>query len=387
MEKTFILIIDPDEASRHFLAQTIAKRDYVALQAASAKEGLKTIADVLPSVVVFDTKLTDYTIGEFMHRMKQEKRTSIIPVVAMSSNSDPDEMEKCLEAGCVEFYIKSGSSIMALINSIPDLIMKAKQANTQSKKNGLLCAFLSAKGGIGTSSLCANIGMNIAKNMIHSTISIADLVLPIGSIAQIVGYEGDFNVIRVSEMDSAAITPAYLKDNLISPASWFFHLLPGSPDPSAANQLKVDRITDIIKTMRATYDYVLVDLGRALSRISLPIIQEADIVVLVLSTDLSTASLTKKTLNYLIEQGIESKRIYPILNRAVGLEGLSKADAEKILGINIRLTVPYMMSNFTLANNQNIPVTTKFPTDTVSLTMKQAAVEISEMAIAAQAKK
>jgi Flp pilus assembly CpaE family ATPase len=128
----------------------------------------------------------------------------------------------------------------------------------------------------------------------------------------------------------------------------------------------------------------LVDLGRSLSKISLPIIQAADLVVLILSTDLSTVNHTKKLWHYLKGQGISPNHVYPILNRAVGLEGLTKAEAEKILELEIKLMMPYMMGNFSLANNQNTPISLKFPTDTATMVMKQAALEMSQKVVKMQ---
>jgi hypothetical protein len=63
------------------------------------------------------------------------------------------------------------------------------------------------------------------------------------------------------------------------------------------------------------------------------------------------------------------------------LEGVSKAEAEQIIGMPIRLTIPYMGSDFTLANNQNIPVPVKFPTATATIMLNQAAMDISSLAI------
>jgi len=68
----------------------------------------------------------------------------------------------------------------------------------------------------------------------------------------------------------------------------------------------------------------------------------------------------------------------------VGLEGLTKAEAEKILGLKIDLMMPYMMGNFTLANNQHAPISVKFPTDTASMVLRQAALEMSQKAIRTQ---
>ncbi len=98
-------------------------------------------------------------------------------------------------------------------------------------------------------------------------------------------------------------------------------------------------------------------------------------------TDLSTVNHTKKIWHYLREEGIDPNYIFPILNRAVGLEGLTK----KILGINIKLTMLYMMGNFTMANNQNIPISVGFPTDTATMILKQAAIEMSQKIVKMQA--
>ena len=119
-----------------------------------------------------------------------------------------------------------------------------------------------------------------------------------------------------------------------------------------------------------SYDYILVDLGRALSRISLPIIQMADVVVLIVGTDLSTAILTRTVWNYLKTQGIDPRRLYPLQNRAVGLEGLTKIELEQMTGLQIRLTLPYMSGNFTVANNRHEPVIAKFPNNSSTFTLE-----------------
>jgi len=217
-------------------------------------------------------------------------------------------------------------------------------------------------------------------------VALADLVLPMGAIAPLVGVpEYGFNLVEVAQQPPEKITPAYLRENLVVPPQWAFHLLPGAPDPETALNLQVGHIPHIVDTLRQSYHYVLVDLGRSLSKISMPIIHEADMLVLILSTDLSTVNHTKKLWHYLRGEGIEPARVYTILNRAVGLEGLTKAEAERILEIEIRLMVPYMLGNFTLANNQHLPIAVKFPTDTASMVMKQAAAELSQRVVKTQA--
>jgi hypothetical protein len=77
---------------------------------------------------------------------------------------------------------------------------------------------------------------------------------------------------------------------------------------------------------------------------------------------------------------VDPQRIYPILNRAVGLEGMTKAEAEQMLGVQIRVTMPYMGGNFTLANNRHEPVALKFPNDTFTLALNEVATELADTA-------
>jgi pilus assembly protein CpaE len=161
---------------------------------------------------------------------------------------------------------------------------------------------------------------------------------------------------------------------------WKFQLLAGSPDPQQGNNLKGDRITQIVDMLRAPYDFIILDIGRSLSRISLPLIQQADLIALIVATDQSTIHLTKTVWEYLQLQGVKDQSIYAILNRAVGLEGLTKTEAEAIIGIPIKTMIPYMGSNFTLANNLNQPITTKYPKDTTSIVLKEAAENMVKLA-------
>jgi MinD-like ATPase involved in chromosome partitioning or flagellar assembly len=104
-----------------------------------------------------------------------------------------------------------------------------------------------------------------------------------------------------------------------------------------------------------------------------PLIQQADLISLIVANDQSTVQLTKTVWEYLHAQKIDTKMIYAILNRAVGLEGLTKTEAEAIIGFPIKTTLPYMGSNFSLANNQNQPISTKYPQDTASIVFKSTA--------------
>jgi len=372
-----ILIVDSDVTSQNFIVRNLLEQKYEVLRASSGREGLIFAWRDRPDLLIIDPVLPDLKGEDIALKLRQDPRTTGIPLVALSSDPGPLRIKSCLDAGFNDYIVKSGQAIPALMDTIYRLLGFTSAA---AREGGLLMVFLSAKGGTGTSSLCANIAMNIGVQLPEAHVAVVDMVLPIGSIASIVGYQGEQNIVTVSDLGPAELTEEFFRKQLGDLEEWQFHLLAGSPDPESSHHLNVGRVGDMISAIKAHYDYVLVDLGRSLSKFILPLIQNADLIVLVVATDMSTVTLTRTTLDYLKNKGVEASSIYTILNRAVGLEGLTKPEAEKVLGIQINTAMPYLGSNFALANNQHQPYSLKFPKDTAAIVFKETAREMTELA-------
>ncbi len=352
MVEKSILIVDHNPASRSYLATFLKAKLFKVLEAPTGKEGLIVAWRDAHDLILFDPTLSDLPDQDFIRKRRNDLLTSTILLVAPSSDPAAARRQSCLNAGVSEYIVKSSQAILYLEETLNRLFsIETPTDNLNSnEKIGSLLVFLSAKGGTGTSSLCANFAMNIQQEHPDTSVVVADLVLPIGSIGPIVGEEGKLNLVTVTDLPSKQTNAEYFRGNLPKPKLWQFQLLPGSPDPHHGNSIRGERVGEIVDVLCSAYDFVILDIGRSLSRISLPLIQKADLIILVVSTDQSTVTLTKTVWDYLDVQGVDSQKIYAILNRALGLEGLTKTQAEEIIGLPIRTTMPYMAGNFALAN-------------------------------------
>ncbi len=382
MPEKKILIVDADVASRNFIARNLLSQKYEVIQADSGKEGLIHAWRDRPDLMVMDPTIADITGEEIARKLKQDARTANMPLIALSSDPSAARIKTCLDAGFSEYITKSGQAVPMLNETIGRLL---GITSTITKQGGLLMVFLSAKGGTGTSSICANIAMTVGQDQPEARVVVVDMVLPIGSIAPIVGYEGPQHIVMIADMPVEETPPEFFRDELPELNIWRFHLLAGSPDPESSNHLKVGRIWDIVTALKESYDYVFVDIGRALSKIALPLIQHADLVTLVISTDISALSLTKTLWDYVKNKGVDASSVFTILNRAAGLEGLSKPDVEKALDLQIKASMPYLGSSFAFANSHHQPFTLKFPNDTASIVFHEMAKEMAALAHALRA--
>jgi pilus assembly protein CpaE len=381
-----ILVIDEDPRSRNYLSALLTRQNHAVQAVSSGKEGYITALRDRPDVIILDPGISDMPATELIKKLRADKRASVMRCIALAASSDTAQMGDLLAAGCNEYLFKTQESIDKLLKILAAPPGQVQETNPlpgskrRHKHGGLLGVFLSAKGGTGTSSMCANIAQCVATIFPELDVAVMDLVLPIGSLASIVGYQGDFNILTAASHSLEDLNGDYLRRTLSPLENWHFRLLAGSPDPGSANSLDAGCMPVLINAFRQAFDVTFVDLGRSLSRISLPIILDADVVVIVTGIDLATVTLTKTVWEYLKAQDLDAKQVYMLINRSGGLEGLSKSDAERILDLDIRATTPYLGGTFSLANNQHLPILVKLPTDTAAMMIDQMSREIMETA-------
>ena len=357
-----VLIIQADTAATAKASALLTGAGYQVASVATGKEGLIESWRSRPDLIVVNPALADLAGLELVQKLRADPRTAPTKIVLLSSKTELKDMLEGKRAGANEYVALRPGSEADLLQRVRTLLPlgaaepEAVPPSAAAQPAGRIVSFLSAKGGVGTSSLMANVAYSLQQQAAGKRVVAVDMVLPLGSISQIVGVTSPATVVQATQVAPAQITPEVVRKMTAPVPGWGFHLLSGPADPADAGELQLDRLETLFTSLRHAYDYVLVDLGRALSRVSLPVIYHSAAVMLVVSPDIATVALTKITLQYLESQGVRRSRVFPILNRAVGLEGMSRAELETQLGLKIVGMVPHLNINFTLANNQHVPL-------------------------------
>jgi hypothetical protein len=69
-----------------------------------------------------------------------------------------------------------------------------------------------------------------------------------------------------------------------------------------------------------------------------------------------------------------------LMNRTVGLVGLTKEEVEEVIGLPVQAAMPYLAENVSLANYQHHPYCVNFPADTASIILAETANQMVAMA-------
>jgi CheY-like chemotaxis protein len=127
-EATFlVLLVDDLEDSRVMYAEYLTRSGYRVVQAADGARALTLARDRLPDVVVMDMALPVLDGWEVVRRLKSDRQTGVIPVVALTGYAAASHVWRAREAGCDAFLTKPclPSALLAVVR---DLLAPARRA-------------------------------------------------------------------------------------------------------------------------------------------------------------------------------------------------------------------------------------------------------------------
>jgi len=238
---------------------------------------------------------------------------------------------------------------------------------------GKIIAFSSAKGGTGTTSACVNTAFVLSRQSERLKILVVDMVFPLGTVGRSIAYESTQTISQLSQLYKDKLTPDAIQKFVSPERHYGFYVLLATNTVKEATDLDASQMVPLFERLREMYDYVFVDFGRALSRISLPIIERADAIVVTITPDINTVKMTQLVMKYLVSLGIEYHRLVLLYNHVVGSLYISKDEIENELGLALTGAIPNEMENMTAAINSGLPFMAKFPSRPASLAFNEFA--------------
>ncbi len=101
-----VLIANNNQAFLMYTGILLTRMGFKVIPAENGAEVLKLIKLCGPDIVILDTHLTIIDGISVLKRLKEDKQTSHIPVVMVSSNSTTKAFKECKKMGCVAYFSK-----------------------------------------------------------------------------------------------------------------------------------------------------------------------------------------------------------------------------------------------------------------------------------------
>ena len=100
-----ILLIEEDAMLLEITAFRLELLGYEVVTQVSAELALEWLEEQLPAVIIVDAVLPGIDGIEFINRLSNDVRTSDVPVMVISTNSDLEDVQKAFNAGADEYLV------------------------------------------------------------------------------------------------------------------------------------------------------------------------------------------------------------------------------------------------------------------------------------------
>lgn len=101
-----VLVVDDNDDIRELIRFTLEMKGYQVVEAGNGQEAVELAARMYPAIILMDLSMPVLDGYEATRRILAQPALSSTPIVAVSGHCDVQNMEKALEAGCIECISK-----------------------------------------------------------------------------------------------------------------------------------------------------------------------------------------------------------------------------------------------------------------------------------------
>ncbi len=105
-----ILVIDDNELNLKLAQKILTISGYEVIAAATGEQAIEMARTRRPDLILLDIRLPDIDGLEVLRRLRSLPETKDVPIVAMTAQAMPDEVERFVAAGC-DGYIQKPISL------------------------------------------------------------------------------------------------------------------------------------------------------------------------------------------------------------------------------------------------------------------------------------
>ena len=92
--------------NRDMLSRRLIRSGHLVLMAGDGRQGITSAQTENPDLILMDMSLPEIDGWEATRRLKSDKSTRRIPVIALTAHAMSSDRQKCMEAGCDDYDTK-----------------------------------------------------------------------------------------------------------------------------------------------------------------------------------------------------------------------------------------------------------------------------------------
>ena len=178
-----ILVVDDDEMMRKMVSQVVARQGMEVILASDGLEAVQLAAEQRPDLILMDVMMPQMDGFQACRRIRTNPATAFIPIILLTAVDTLEQKVNGFEAGADDYLAKPFEPKELLVR-ISALLRRYAQLHAEAlpARQGKIIAVFSLRGGVGVSTVSANLACGLAQLWGQPTV-LADLVMTAGQTA------------------------------------------------------------------------------------------------------------------------------------------------------------------------------------------------------------
>jgi pilus assembly protein CpaE len=353
-DKIRVLIVDDLQETRENVRKLLQFETDIDVigQAADGRQAVELTRQQRPDIVLMDINMPGMDGITASQSISESNPAS--QIIIMSVQSEVDYLRRAMLAGARDFLMKpfSGDELVSAVRRVHETRPLGAQASpalqpaategspvlrsAASPKEGQIITVYSPKGGSGCTTVAVNLAVSLAGRG-HRTV-IVDGSLQFGDVAVMLNLKTTTTLVdlieRIAELDDELINSL-----VMSHASGLKALLAPSR-PEMAELVTGEHMKSLLKRLRHTFDFVVVDTSTTLDDIVLTELDLADRVVLLAQQNLPSLKNISRFFDLTQDLKYPANKVMLVVNRESNRLSISLKDVADTLKRPVVASVP-----------------------------------------------
>jgi len=273
------------------------------------------------------------TPAQFSALEREIRLTPATAVIGTAPEANSELILRALRAGVHEFLVSPPDPVE--LATAVDRLMRRHQSEAH---RGSVFAVYSAKGGLGNSTIAANLGGALARGNPEQRVALVDLVVAGGDARVLFDLKPTYDLSSVAgKLDRIDADLLY---SLLTPAGDGLWVLPAPEDPECDDTLDGATTSAIIDHLRTHFAFTVLDCEHHLSERTLAALDASDRVLLITQLTVPALRAAQRSLALCQRLGYPADKVLVVVNRLQSGDVLSPADAASLLKHEIFWKLP-----------------------------------------------
>jgi DNA-binding response OmpR family regulator len=324
-KKLSVLIVDDALENVRLMGLIFHRGGYDIQKAHTGQEALKKIETQRPHLVILDVMMPDMSGLEVCRQVRANPAIAHTPIIMVSAKGMVDDRVSGLQAGADDYMVKpvDGSELLARAKALLSRVTAAV------KPSARIIAFVGAKGGMGVSTVALNAATSLAS--LNQSVVVFELSDYVSWMRLSLDMPVSHTLGDLLEMEADQIERLDVSRRLVRHPSGIRFLL--APEQRPAKPINNNHVGVIMHALGPEADYVVVDIQNMTTPGSLPALQAADRILIVVEPELMAVAHARTLLESLKKSGLGNRTNIVLNGRVSDDTALTRMEVETQLDL------------------------------------------------------